>query len=205
MQASLPFGKIAGAFDPDLAEHGLQSPFMKPLLHAFLSIAAFHRRGKPRPDPELRRALPTAAASVPGLVSRVLVPNRFLSNCRPPSSPKTSPAPRSFHALAQRRHDRLPAEPTPLSTPSIAAPRRASEDKPTPSWVKPRRRSAADPFVPNRWSDPNQSSSPRGNTCRDTVADPPAFRPTAAPDHSAVSSPPRCVRRLALKSGSPNF
>ena len=45
MQASLPFGKIAGAFDPDLAEHGLQSPFMKPLLHAFLSIAAFHRRG----------------------------------------------------------------------------------------------------------------------------------------------------------------
>src|SRR5438093_1515755 len=101
MQASLPFGKIAGAFDPDLAEHGLQSPFMKPLLHAF--------------------------------------------------------------------------------------------------------RSTADPFVPNRWSDPNQSSSPRGNTCRDTVADPPAFRPTAAPDHSAVSSPPRCVRRLALKSGSPNF
>src|SRR5213592_2881090 len=93
-------------------------------LHRCLSPAR-----QPRPDPELRRALPTTAASVPGLVSRVLVPNRFLSKCRPPSSPKTSPAPRSFHALAQRRHDRLPAEPTPLSTPSIAAPRRASEDK----------------------------------------------------------------------------
>src|SRR5439155_19674654 len=156
---------------------------------------------QPRPDPELRRGLPTAAESVPGPVSRVLVPNRFLSNCRPPSSPKTSPAPRSFHALAQRRHDRLPAEPTPLSTPSIAAPRRASEDKPTPSCVKPRGGSAADPFIPNRWSDPDQSSSPRGNTGRDTVADPPESPPTAAPDHSVVSSAPRTVGLLAATSG----
>src|SRR5436190_1484731 len=105
----------------------------------------------PRPDRAPRYALPKAAASTRGHASRVLSPNRFLSSCRPPSSPETSRSRRSFHELGQTRRDSLQAGPTPLSTPSIAERRHAPEDKSVPSWAPPLHHGDADPAVPSHW------------------------------------------------------
>src|SRR5213594_382046 len=105
----------------------------------------------PRPDRAPRYALPKAAASTRGHAFLVLSPNRFLSSCRPPSSPETSRSRRSFHELGQTRRDSLQAGPTPLSTPSIAERRHAPGDKSAPSWAPPLHHGDADPAVPSHW------------------------------------------------------
>src|SRR5881628_3613089 len=189
MQTVHAFGDVTRTFDSHLAEHGFQSTVMQALLHAFFSIGPLPPALPPRPDRAPRYALPKAAASTRGHASLVLSPNRFLSSCRPPSSPETSRSRRSFHELGQTRRDSLQAGPTPLSTPSIAEQRHAPGDKSAPSWAPPLRHGDADPAVPSRWFDPIRSSWPHGNTCRDSASDPPASRPTAAPHRSTVSSP----------------
>src|SRR5437016_2043347 len=204
MQALHAFGHVTGTFDSHLAENGLQSAFMQALLHTFLSVGPLHRRCGLARTTHLDMRFQQLPHELAATLLELLSPNRFLSSCRPPSSPETSRARRSFHELPQMRHDSLLAGPTPLSTPSIAGQRHPPEDKSAPSWAPPLRHCDADPAVPSRWFDPIRSSWPHGNTCRDSASDPPASRPTAAPHRSPVSSPRLFAGPLPIKSGLPD-